>query len=69
MAADLMTLKIDISTHPEMADKLVRLSTDLGVVYVPAAEWSRALADVGQFSPDGQFIGLAPLLVSVPSDM
>ena len=45
-------LKIDVSTHPESEDKIVRLLLDDGVFFIPMPEWSHALASVGQFSPD-----------------
>ena len=45
-------IRIDVSTHPESTDKIVRVMTVNGVLFVPMTEWSRALANVGQFSPD-----------------
>ena len=47
-------LKIDVSTHPESADKIVRLvlAADDIPIFIPLPEWSQALANVGQFSPD-----------------
>ena len=46
-------LKIDVSTHPESADKIVRFVIDAdNVFFVSMPEWARALAHVGQFSPD-----------------
>jgi hypothetical protein len=47
-------IKIDRSAHPSDADKVVRVTTDQGVVIVPMTEWAFALAHVGSCGPEGQ---------------